>query len=318
MALISFEKAAELLKEMDNILILCHANPDGDTLGSGFALCRALKAIGKKARVDCSSEIPSKFSYITEGIFNESFEAENFVAVDVADIRLLGDNYAKEYENKIKLNIDHHGSNTMFAENTLLDSSAAAACEVVYELICTLGVEVNKAIADCIYTGISTDTGCFRFTNTTAKTHIIASKVMEKGADIEKINRLMFETKSRSYMRLEKLALDTLKMYFDGRCAVLTIMQDMYEKSGAKESDTDAICAIPRQIEGVQIGASIKQKDEKRFKISVRTHAPYDAAKICGAMGGGGHPRAAGCEIFGSLDDVLDELLKTVEANLED
>ena len=318
MALVSFEKAAELLKETDNILILCHANPDGDTLGSGFALCRALRAIGKKARVDCSSEIPEKFLYLAEGVSDESFEAETFVAVDVADIRLLGDTYAKEFENKIKLNIDHHGSNTMFAENTLLDSSAAAACEVVYELLAYLGVEADKAVADCIYTGISTDTGCFKFTNTTAKTHIIAAKVMEKGADIEKINRVMFETKSRSYMQLEKLALDTLRMYFDGRCAVLTIMQDMYKKSGAKESDTDAICAIPRQIEGVQIGASIKQKDEKRFKISVRTHAPYDAAKICAAMGGGGHPRAAGCEIFGSLDDVLDELLKTVESVLED
>ena len=318
MSLVSFEKAAELLLSMNNIIILCHANPDGDTLGSGFALCRALKALGKRARVDCSCEIPRKFSYLTDCVFNESFEAENFVAVDVADIKLLGDEYAKKYENKIKLNIDHHGSTTMFAENTLLDSSAAAACEVVYELLAHLGVEANKAIADCIYTGISTDTGCFRFTNTTAKTHIIASKVMEKGADIEKINRLMFETKSREYMRLEKLALDTLKMYFDGRCAVLTIMQDMYEKSGAKESDTDAICAIPRQIEGVQIGASIKQKAENRFKVSLRTHAPYDAAKICAAMGGGGHPRAAGCEIFGSLDDVLDELLKNIEASLED
>lgn len=313
MSIISFEKTVEILKSLDKIAVICHANPDGDTLGCAFALTRALKKSGKTVKVMCNSEIPKKFSYLLNNIDVDDFIPEYYIAVDVADLKLLGDEFSVKYGDKVFLAVDHHGSNREFAQNTFVDSSAAAACEIIYRIILALGVEIDVETANAIYTGISTDTGCFKYTNTSPATHRIAAEVMELGANFGMINKIMFETRTRSYVALEKLAMNSMKMFFDDRCAIITVTQDMYRKSGSDESEIDAICAIPRQIEGVDIGVTVKEKSENRYKISVRTNEPFDASQICAKLGGGGHPRAAGCEIIGSLDTVYDKLLECIE-----
>ena len=159
--------AARLLEGQDDFLILTHGHPDGDTLGCAFALCRGLQKCGKRARVECTDEIPAKFSYLWREVEQEAFAPRFFVAVDVADPKLLGKRLEERYAAHIDLCIDHHGSNTLYAAQTLLDASAGAACEVIYEVLRELGVEMDEQIADCIYTGLSTDTGCFRYSNAT-------------------------------------------------------------------------------------------------------------------------------------------------------
>ena len=317
--LIDISRAAHLLRENDDILVLCHSHPDGDTLGCGYALMHILQNMGKRCRMECADAIVEKYRFMAEGLCaGGEFEPRFIVAVDVADIKLLSDSFAQKYSGKIDLCIDHHGSNTGYAKELLLDSSAAACAEIFCPLADELGVEISPKIADCLYTGISTDTGCFKFSNTTSRTHILAARLIDCGADASEINRVFFDTKTRSYAALERMALDSMKMYFDGRCAVITITQEMFRKSGSNDGETDAIPSLSRQIEGVLAGVSLKESEDGSFKVSVRSHAPLDAAKVCKKLGGGGHTRAAGCRLDGPLESAEKLVLEQIKAELDE
>lgn len=308
---IDLEKAVEFLKERDKFLILTHGNPDGDTLGSAFALKYALELIGKKAEVKCCDPVPAKFDYLGKVVADE-FDYSTLVAVDVADAKLLGKDFEELYADKIELCIDHHCSNRLFSGMTLLDSNAAAACEIILEIIHALGLKPSARIANCIYTGISTDTGCFRYSNVTPRTMRMAAEMIECGADNVTINTVMFETKTRTYVALEKLAVGGMKMYLDGKCALITVTQDMYRESGSDESEVDAIASLPRQIEGVLVGVTVREKKDGSFKVSMRSNRPVNVAEICATMGGGGHPQAAGCQIGGTLENATETIVENV------
>lgn len=305
--------AADILKKQDDMLILAHGQPDGDTLGCGYALCRALRAMGKKAAVECSDAIPHKFDYLKRGLDDQSFEPGYIVAVDVADTTLLGKKCEELYKDKIDFAIDHHGSNRMYAKNVYIDSSAAAACEIILQIIRALEQEITPEIADAIYTGISTDTGCFRYSNVTPRTMRMAAEMIEAGADNTAINTIMFETKTKSYAALERECLANMQMLFDDRCALITITQDLFRKTGSDETECDGIAALPRQVEGVLIGVTLREKKDGNFKVSMRTHAPVDASKICAEMGGGGHVRASGCQLDGPLENAKKILLENIK-----
>lgn len=305
---IDFKECAKLLLQQNNILILTHAHPDGDTLGSGFALCRALMQIGKKARVINDDEIPKKYNYLFDDIEFEDFEPSYIVAVDVATENLLG-SLQDKYAGKIDLCVDHHLTNTEFAKKLLL-RDYPAACEIIYMLINEMGVKIDKKIADCLYTGISTDTGCFRYASTTAQSYRIAAELIELGADNGKINRAMFETKTKTYVALEKLALNNMKMFCNDRVAVITVTQDMYAKTGSNEQETEALAPLTRQIEGVEIGITIREKANKTCKASIRTYESVNAAALAKNFGGGGHAQAAACRFDCSVDEALEQIVK--------
>lgn len=307
--------AVEFLKNNDEYLILTHAHPDGDTLGCGFALCEALHSIGKKAAVCCGDPVPEKYSYMGS-VCEEDISYSNIIAVDVADAKLLGKDFEARFGNSVNLCIDHHGSNRLYAERTLLDSDAAAACEIILEVIRALGVEITRSIANNIFTGLSTDSGCFRYSNVTPRTLRMAADMIESGAEHSKINTLMFETKTRTYVALERLALESMKMYLDDRCAVITITQDMFRQSGSDESEVDAIASIPRQIEGVQVGVTIRERPDSTFKVSMRSHEGIDVSDICAMMGGGGHPRAAGCTVEGDVESARSMVVECIREYL--
>ena len=309
---ICVKECVSLLKEYDNYLILSHRNPDGDTLGSAFALKRTLDKMGKKSFVKCVDPMHHKYSYLWDGVDNNEFAFDKIIAVDIADKKLLGEGFEELYGDNVWLCIDHHMTNKEYAENLLLEDRAAAAV-VIYEVICESGVEITPEIASCVYTGLSTDTGCFMFSNTTPTVHRIAADVMEKGADYVNINRLMFETKSMSYLRLEQMAVSSIESHFDGKCAIMTITRKMFEESGSSSTECDGIAALPRKIEGVKVGITIRERHNGSYKVSLRTVEPYDAAKICGKLGGGGHNRAAGCEFECSLDEVKATLLEIIK-----
>lgn len=315
--IIDLKTAVEFLKNNNDFLILTHSHPDGDTLGCGFALCEALKSLGKNAIVRCGDAVPSKYSYMGS-ICEEDIEYENIIAVDVADTKLLGKEFEERFGGRVKLCIDHHGSNRLYAEKTLLDSSAAAACEIILDVIKALGADITKRIADCIFTGLSTDTGCFRYANVTSRTLRMAAEMIESGADHSKINVIMFETKTKTYVALERLALESMKMYLDEKCAFITITRDMYLRSGSDESEVDAIASIPRQIEGVIVGVTMREKEDGTFKVSMRTHEGVDASAVCAMLGGGGHPRAAGCTVSGDEKTARELVVSCIEKYMKE
>ena len=303
--------AAELLKSHDKILVLTHQNPDGDTLGSGFALLFALQAMGKHARVECSDKFPHRYGFMFPGYTPDTFDEEFIVAVDIADTQLLGEN-SEKYIGQINLCIDHHPSNTFFADETFLVADAAATAEVICDVIDALGVTINSSMASCIYTGISTDTGCFRFSNTTAKTHRTAARMIELGVDSAEINREMFSRKTQSRIAIEREVYNTIEYHFNSRCALICMTNDMLKKAGADDSELEGVSAIPCQIEGVEVGVTLREK-ENGYKISLRTSKYINASHICAKLGGGGHARAAGCFVKSTLEQAKKTVLMLVE-----
>ena len=313
--ILQLAEAISRLLRADNILLLCHKNPDGDTVGSAMALCHVLKSLGKTAAILCADLIPSRYMYMQICLFEEGdFEPHFVVAVDVAGIQLFGDSEAvQKYSQRVDLCIDHHTSNSGYASALLLDGEAAATAELLYDMFSEMGAPITPLVADCLYTGLSTDTGCFKFTNTTARTHIVAAKLMEAGANTVKLNSLLFESKSRSRIALERFALENLEYYFEGRCALICLTREQIEASGVEPSDLEGITAIPRMIEGVEVGLTMRQQPSGSYKASIRTTLGVDASAIAAHLGGGGHKQAAGCEILGSTDNAKAALLSEVE-----
>lgn len=304
--------ASILLLSNDNFHILTHRYPDGDTLGCAFALCYALRSIGKKANVIINGNLPSKFTYLAEKYEKQDFECGYVVSVDVAAPSLLGD-LQSEYEDKIDLCLDHHGSNSMVAKNIFVDATCAAACEIIHVLIKAMKINITPDIANCIYTGISTDTGCFCYTNTTAQTHRIAAELIECGCDFNKINRINFETKTRAKIKMERMVYDTMEFYCSGKCAIIYTTLAMQKSLDAGDDEMEGLASIPRQIEGVKMGITMREKEDGTFKVSVRTNDGINASDFCARFGGGGHIAASGCSIKGDLKTVKYMLIKAAE-----
>ncbi len=307
---IDVKGAAEFLKARDDYLILMHSSPDGDTVGSGCALCGALQRMGKKAKAVCADPVPERFRYMFGAFCEQEFEPKTVVCVDVAETKLLGD--MKETGNKAELCIDHHVSNALYAERTLLEPDSAAAAEIVYKVIAELGVPFDKELANCVYTAIATDTGCFCYGNTTSRSHEIAAEMIRCGAEVSRINYAMFELKTKGRMRLEQEVLSGIKFFSEGHIALISVSLDTVNSiDGIDTEDVGALTAIPRQIEGVEVGVNIKQKKPDVFNASVRTNGRVNAAEICAKFGGGGHDRAAGCTFAGSTyEDVESAIVK--------
>ena len=315
---VDHETVVSRLLGADDILILCHKNPDGDTLGSGAALCLALRRLGKTAAVLCSDPIPAMYAFLPITVFDGSFAPRFVVAVDVAGIQLFGEkNNMPRYAEHVDLCIDHHASNSGYAYESLVDGSAAAAAELLTSLIPELGVELTPDIAACLYTGLATDTGCFRFTNTTAATHRAAAALIEAGADVATLNERLFECRSHARMEAERMALESLEYYYGDRCAMICLTWDQIQAAGVAGAELEDLTSLPRSIEGVEVGLTLRQQKDGSYKISVRTGNQTNACSIARRLGGGGHPRAAGCEISGNLDNAKHAILDEVKKELD-
>ena len=315
---LTVQQMAQRLCAANNVLILCHKNPDGDTIGCGSALYYALCALGKTAAVLCSDAVPSRYAFADPRLFKGEFEPQTVVAVDVASIQLFGENNGvPQYTRHIDLCIDHHAGNSGYAEFTLLDGKAAAAAELLFEVIREMGVALTPHIADCLYTGLSTDTGCFKFSSTTANTHLVAAKLIEAGAHVEELNTLLFDTKPRARMEAERIARNHLEYHLDGQCALIYLTRDEIEQSKVDPADLEELTGLPISIEGVKVGLTLRQQPGGSYRISVRTAKGVDACAIASRLGGGGHARAAGCELLGNLDNAKNAILAEVEAELK-
>ena len=315
--MLTLKQTARYLKKHDNYIILTHASPDGDTLGSAYALYYGLNEIGKTACVLCPDVIPKKYDYFVGKTDHVKRENATVVAVDVADSKLLG-SLEQEFGDIVDINIDHHISNMRFAKNLYLDADASATAEAIFELLNLMKVNINDVTAKALYTGIVTDTGCFKYSNVTAKTHIIASQLYDYNISAPDINKLMFDTKSRNLIELERMVLDTSEFHFGGKCMLLSVTADMQEKTGCSGTELEGIAVISRSVEGVEAGVTIKQTDDNEYKVSLRTYPPLDASRICKKLGGGGHKAAAGASVTGTLDEAKDKVLTAVKEVMEE
>lgn len=319
--LITLQQAAERLKNARKVLVLSHRSPDGDTLGSASALCIALHRMGKKVRFACSDEMDKKYRFLFAPMQDwmqaeEDFSPDCVVSVDIADVGLFGDGLAA-YTDKVDLCLDHHRSRGDFAKESYVDPRAAATGEILYELLNILDVEIDEDIANSLYTALATDTGCFKYSNTTACTLRIAANLLDAGIDAAQINRAMFDTWTHSRLALEKRALDQLRVFHGGLCVTMEISQAILEETGATGADLDSIVGIPRQIEGAYVGVTIRERKDGGYKISLRGEPPVDCSQICEEFGGGGHKGAAGCVMpAGSLEEAREAIVKAVGEHL--
>lgn len=313
----TLKDTVKFLKKNNNYIILTHASPDGDTLGSGYALYYGLKQLGKKVEVICPEIIPSKYAFFACDTDHVNRDNAVVVAVDIADKRLLG-SLEEIFGDKVDLNIDHHVSNVRYAKALWLDAAASATCEMIYELLCGLKIKFNNTIAKAIYTGISTDTGCFKYSCVTAKTHKIASALYEYDIEAHNINKVMFDTKKKNLLTLERMVLDTAEYHFNDKCMMLTITAEMQEETGCSGTDLEGISVISRSVEGVIAGVTLKQIDAEVYRLSLRTYDPLDASKLGKKLGGGGHKNAAGATLSGSLDKVKQVVLDAIKEQMEE
>lgn len=313
MNFIDVKSAAKLIEDNNNFLILCHKFPDGDTLGCASALSEALKQMGKNVKIFKPTSTKQRLEFLLNGLCgnSENFEEKFIIAVDVADVKLL-EEPCQKYKDKINLCIDHHASNKLFAKNLLLDKNASAACEIIFNLLKELKVNFNKKIINALYTGISTDTGCFMYSNVTPNTFEIAAKLLQMGAEAAKINKIMFDTKSLARVKLEAILYSNLETYFNGKCTLAYVTQEIIEKTQATEDDLDGLASLPRKIEGTEVSIYLREK-ENYFKASIRTNGKINANAICEKLGGGGHICAAGCELPNNLKVAKEMILKAVK-----
>ena len=297
------DRAAALLMERDEFVILTHLRPDGDTLGSAGALCRALRAAGKTAYCAKNPETTPRYAFLTEGLeAPDGFDPKTVVAVDAAGPVLLSEDmlaYGKPF-----MVIDHHPSNMGYGEHNLVNPDAAAAGEIIFEIILAMGVTLDRPMAEAIYTSVATDTGCFRYSNTTANTHRVAVAAIEAGISVRELNTLIFDTATKARIEVQKLFVNTMRFYYDDRICVARLTLDMIEQTGASEDDLDNFAGITKGILGVDAGIMLREVGGGKVKLSVRTSQALDASNICAEFGGGGHARAAGATITAGIDEV--------------
>ncbi len=314
---IEFEQTAAFLHECEDAYILIHQSPDGDCVGSGYSLQAVLRQLGKRAKVLCADPIPERFAFLRPEVPEEDFEPKCVISVDVADPKLMG-SYREMYGERVDLCIDHHVSNLLYAERTLLHAGAAAACEILCGLYRYMGVRFTEQIASCLYTGMATDTGCFKFDNTTPETHVYCAELMREfpGIRYGMINRNMFDVKSPSRLRAEMLMLSRMEYFLDGKCAMICVSQSLLAETGMDESDTEGMTNLPTQPEGVEVGVTLREKATGGYKISLRSADRVNVSSICQELGGGGHVKAAGCFLQGELEEVKARVLAAIEKGL--
>ena len=305
--------AAAALQAADDILILTHRRPDGDTAGCAGALCRALRQIGKNAYIHENPEITRRYAPLIVPYYPPAGFAPGFVvSTDIAEEKLFPDP-AAPYKGRVDLVIDHHRSNDGFGKRNLIRPDAGGCAEVLYDVIMALGAKFTTDIAECIYIGVSTDTGCFKFSNTTAHSHAVAAACLTAGIDGGEINRALFETKTMARFQMERIIFDTMEFYEDGAIAVALLWRTDIDRTGANMDDLDSIASVTRQIEGVQIGITLTENADRTVKVSVRTTKEMDAAAICKKCGGGGHIRAAGASFDCGMEEAKAAILRAAQ-----
>jgi len=307
--MLNYKSCAKLLLTHEDILIVTHKNPDGDTASCAAALCSALRRGGRRAWVFPNPQLGRKLRpYCDKYFAPELFKAKYVVSVDVADEKLLCNGFSGE----VDLCIDHHPSNTHFAKESFIRGEKASCAEIVMELIQNINADLTQEEATILYIGLSTDTGCFQYANTDAAAFRAAAELLRYGADNTGVNTVFFRKVSPARLKLESMIFDTMRFYRDGKIAVATITLDMLRKTGAVEDDLDDLAGLAGRCEGSLVNITIREKEDGTCRVSVRSVREVNSCEICAVFGGGGHAMASGCTVPGTPEHVRELLVNVV------
>ena len=308
-------EASEFLKARDHFVILTHVRPDGDTVGSAAALCLGLRSLGKTAHVLYNPGVTPRYAWLHQGLTVEGAgEGDTILSTDVASPQMLPPEF-ESLAQRVALRIDHHGSATSFGEYELVDPHSASCAEVVFDVLEILGCPMTPGLVDALYVGLSTDTGCFRFANTTAHTFRTAAVCAQYGARIFELNQQLFETNTLGKLRMQAWIVEHMKLLEGGSMAVCAIAREVEEQIGVTSDDMDNISNFPRTVAGVNMAATLRQTPQGEVKLSVRAVPGYDASAVAQRFGGGGHKGAAGGILKGMG---LNEAAAAVEAVMKE
>lgn len=314
----TLERISEVIQSGSNFAILPHVRADGDCIGSSFALLLALRKLGKSAKVILEEDIPQIYSFLPGDYIkfedlpaNTKFEIT--ICLDSGDEERINRRMKLVNESKTSINIDHHITNTKYAQYNYIDTYSSATGEIVYEAIKQLGAEIDEEIATNLYVAIATDTGGFRYGNTTSKTHSIAAKLLQANIDIAKINRKIFETVTLAKLKLISMVANRLELHANGKIAVIAISRELILEAGANEDDVDGLSSLPRTIEGVEVGVLLTEKGHGNTKVSFRSNEYIDVSKVAAFFNGGGHKRASGCTLETDIETAKEKILAVVK-----
>ena len=319
----TLQRIANNLKTAKQVAIFAHMRPDGDALGSSLALSRALDYFGIENEVCVETDLPSNLLFV-EGLkkvkkFPEK-EYDVLVTLDCSDEQRLGalsDEFMRAKRKKDTYNIDHHVSNTRYAKVNFV-RECSANCMNVAKLIEYMGAPIDKEMAEYLLLGLLTDSGNFSHDDVNEETLALGAKLVKAGADIHYFNYNLFKKQSKARASLHAETMGGMRYFFDDRFALITITRDAMKKYGADNGMTEGFVDFPLNVDTVEVACSIMEVNFRQYKISLRTKTYADANKIAGTFGGGGHVRAAGCMLFGELEDVIDRLSYVVSQYLED
>lgn len=305
------------LRQNEHFLLISHVNPDGDTLGSMLALALALETMGKDVIRYSPGGVPDCYRFLpgAERVVRSLPDRlpPCAIAIDCGDLNRAGDFAERSTEAGTLINIDHHPSNSGFGRINWIDPLAAAVGMMLYTLFKRMGVELTRDLAVCLYTAVITDTGSFRYSNTSPKVHEVTAELLKTGICPHEIAEEVFEKKPLSAVRLLQEALQTLEISEQGDVAWLTVTDEMIRRTGVDRLETEGLINYPRSIKGVEVALLFTEQAEG-VKVGFRSKRFVDVQKIARQFGGGGHVRAAGCLIRKSLGEVRNEVLNTVLA----
>ncbi len=329
---------SELLNNLDELiavleapadtLIIFHRNPDADAVGSAFALRNVLEQLGSPTRCICQEEVPQNLRFLMhsaqESVLAEAvlsdFEPARIVSVDTASISQMG-TLAELFADRVDVMIDHHESDAPYGAQSYIRSGAAATAEIIFDVIKRLAGEERITIDEemCIdlYAAISADTGGFRYSNVSPKTHLRAAELVASGIDCADINRRLFENKSLERLRAQSAAISNMELFADGRIAVVTFPYALKAALGLGDDDLGALVDIPRSLSGVEVALCIRQPlPEGKFRVSARSNGEYDVAELCRKFDGGGHAKAAGCTLTATdMAEAVRRIVSAIELN---
>lgn len=308
----TLDNILEEIKKAESILILSHENPDGDAIGSSLAMMWALKNMGKNVDL-VIKEYPENFEILagSDQIKNmpEKEEYDLAIALDCADVKRINNIYLDYFENaKVKVQFDHHTKNTMFADYNFVNPVSPACCQILESVFDYMKVEKTKDILTCLLTGIITDTGGFKNSNTTTESFEFASLALSQGINVSKLYNQVLLYTTREKFEVEKLAMQRMEFFGDGKIAFTYITNEDKKNIGVKPGDLEGIVEIGRKIQGVEVSIFVYER-ENDFKISFRSLNYVDVSEICMLFGGGGHIRAAGCNISAPLEEVKETII---------
>lgn len=315
--MLTIREAAGLLRSFDNVLILTHIRPDGDTVGSAAALCAGLRTLGKTAYLLPNPGLTDTTApYFRPYAAPEGFRPDRVVSVDVASTALFPEN-AKPYMGRVDLAVDHHPSFEGFGRENVLRPSAAAAGEIVYDILAALG-PITAETALPLYVAVATDCGCFAYNNTTAHTHAVAAALLQTGIDFQAVNKTFFRTKTKKRLALEAAMLGGIEYHDRERAAVLAVPLSLMERLQATETDAEDLSALGGQIEGVDCAVTMRELRPDVWKFSLRTGPRVNASEVCALLGGGGHAAAAGCTVEAPFQEAKRRMLEAIAQAVPD